>query len=213
MNRLLTIALTVLLLSIASVPAFAQTAPHLYLVPAVDLGPQLGRSPKYLSTYACMDYGFQPVYLCATTVDSATDAALVAAADVQKIPDNLDSTITAGALATVQNALENRNLPAGWVTTGMTYRELIRTLGGFFVFLQRYAVVASTTELVIGGSVDLDTAFNQLPQAVRTNLQNTALSLGLSTAGLSGSATIRQILKNIADQWGQRVIVLGPITI
>jgi len=192
---------------------------HLYLVPVIGDGTKADpRRPKYVAAlsgvdWAAMDYGFQPVMLVAANVDDATDTTATNQADVQRLPDNLDQQIGAAALSIVQNALETRNLPAGWVTNTMTYRELLRTLGGFFAFLQRYSVVANTTGLVIGGTVNLNTQFNQLPQAVRTNLQDTATSLGLSSAGITGTSTIRVILKNIADQWGQKPIIVGAITI
>jgi hypothetical protein len=193
---------------------------HLYLVPVIGTGLIIGdppvddsRRPKYLTTYACADYGMQPVMLCASFVDDATDTSLQANADVTRIPDNLDQQLSAGAVTAVQNALEARNLPALWVDTTMTYRQVLRTVGGFFAFMQRYAVIANTINPVLTGSVTLSTQYNQLPQAARNNLQETATSLGLSTTGLSGTNTLRQILKNIADQWGQRPIILGEITI
>lgn len=190
---------------------------HLYVVPVIGQGTEQDeRRGKYIENAtqsACTDYGFQPVMLCAMNVDTTADIFITAQADTTKIPDNLNSTIPAPGLATVQNALESRNIPAGWVTAGLTYRELLRTIDGFFTFLQRYAGITNKTNLVIGGSVTLNTQFNQLPQAVRGELQATAISLGLSTAGISGSSTIRDILKNVADQWGQRAFVLGGITI
>ena len=187
---------------------------HLYLLPIIGSGTyEDPRRPKYLDNYSILDYGFQPVALAATDVDDATDAALQLNADVHRIPDNLDQSIGSAALAIVQNALETRNIPAGWITSTVTYRVLLRTAFGFFSFLQRYAVVAKTTSLLLGGSVTLNTRINQLSAVVRQNLQNTAISLGLSATGITGTATIRQVLKNLADQWGQSSFILGGITI
>lgn len=204
----------------------AQVSWHLYIVPIVGTGTAGdNRRAKYAFTpdangnlvlnfqHSAMDYGTQPIMLMAANVTNAVDATLSAEADVQKIPDNLDAQIGGAALSIVQNALENRNLPSGWVTQSMTYRELLRTVGGFFAFMQRYNVVSGTNDLLMGGSVNLNTQFNQLPQPVRQALQATALDLNLNTTGMSGTTTLRVILKNIADQWGQRVIVLGGITI
>jgi len=197
---------------------------HLYLVPVIGTGFPIGdppvrdpRRPKYVADlgvlWAAMDYGFQPVMLVAADVDDLTDTSLQVNADVTKVPDALDNQIGAVAISIVQNALEIRHLPAGWVTTDITYRVLLRTLAGFFAFVQRYATVANTTALVFGGAVDLNTRVNQLPVAVRQNLQATATSLGLDATGISGSTTLRVVLKNIADQWGQRSFQIGEITV
>jgi hypothetical protein len=160
-----------------------------------------------------VDYGFQPFMLVAADVDGATDTAATAQPDVTRIPDNLDQLIGAGALSAVQTALENRNIPAGWVTAALSYRTVVRTIWGFFAFIQRYSVVSGNTNPILAASINLDTQFNQLPSGAQTNLQNTATSLGLSSAGLTGTSTLRQILKNISDQWGQRAFTVGGITI
>ena len=191
---------------------------HLYFVPTItDAGDPDIRWPKYMQAFtgpnrwAAMDYGFQPVMLVALDASDAEDAALQLNADVTRVPDNLDQQVGAVALSIIQNALETRHLPAGWVTAGITYREVLRTIGGFFAFLQRYSTVANSTALVFGGSVNLDTRVNQLPVAVRNNLSATATSLGLNASGITGTTILRTVLKNIADQWGQREIALGPV--
>jgi len=191
---------------------------HLYLVPIIGVGTKVDpRKPKYLTTlgvdWGMVDYGFQPFALAAANVDDATDTSLQINVDVTKIPDNLNQLLGAGAVNTVQTALEDRNLPAGWVTSALSYRDVLRTLWGFFAFLQRYSVVSGNTNPLIAAAVTLDTQFNQLSQTARTNLQDTAASLGLSSAGLTGTSTIRQILKNISDQWGQRAFSVGAVNI
>ena len=72
-------------------------------------------------TWSAMDYGFQPVFLIAADLLGTQDTAISSQTDVIKIPDNLDNTIGA-ALATVQSKLESKDLPAGWITSGMTYQ-------------------------------------------------------------------------------------------
>ena len=190
---------------------------HLYLLPIIGSGVKGdARRPKYITNFndwSMMDYGFQPVALAAVDIDDVSDASLSANADVQKIPDNLDQTIGAAALAIVQSALEDRNLPSQWVTQGITYRELLRTLYGFFSFVQRYATIANTTALLLGRAVTLNTQLNQLSAGVRQNLRDTATSLGLDISGLAGTTTIRAALKNVADQWGRRFFNVGGINI
>jgi hypothetical protein len=82
-----------------------------------------------------------------------------------------------------------------------------------FAFFQRYRGLTGTTGPLLGGTVTLNTQFNQLPGGVRADLIATAADMGFDTSGLSGTNTIRQILKTMADQWGSRQITLGGITI
>lgn len=204
--------------ALLGLPAIANAAWHLYLVPIVGGGTDADpRTAKYLPAlgvkWGMIDYGFQPFALAAADVDGATDTSLQANGDVTKIPDNLDNLLGAGAVSAVQTALENRNIPAGWVTSALSYRTVLRTIWGFFAFLQRYAVISHNTNPIMVSSINLDTQFNQLPSNAQTNLINTAASLGLSSAGITGTSTIRQILKNISDQWGQQAFTVGGITI
>src|ERR1700693_3954213 len=96
------------------------------------------RRPKYADTdlaghpWAAMDFGNEPIMLVAT----ATNAALAAETDVTTIPLNLDQQIGA-AVTTVQNKLESFNIPADWVTSTMTYRQVVRKVLQGFMFWQR----------------------------------------------------------------------------
>jgi len=207
--------IAVALVAVLLIASPASAAWHLYLVPVIGTGTQEDpRSPKYLASYACTDYGHQPQMLCAADVDAGTDAALQANSDVTRIPDNLDAQLGAGAVTAVQNALEARNIPAGWVTQALTYRTVLRTLFGMFSLFQRYAAIAQNPNAVIdGATVTLSTQFNQLPLKARQDLQATVASFGLDTSGLTGASTIRQILKAFADQFGQRPFTLGGVAI
>jgi len=191
---------------------------HLYFIPIMGTGAKSDpRRPKYLTSlgvpWGMMDYGFQPVALVAADVDGATDISLSANADAHRLPDDLDQPIGATALAIIQNALETRNLPAEWIISTLSYRQVLRTVLGFFAFFQRFATVANTTALLLGGAVTLNTQLNQLSAAARQNLRDTATSLGLDISGVAATSTVRAVLKNVADQWGQRSVTIGGIAI
>jgi hypothetical protein len=208
-------ALCLLLLPVKSFAAW-----HLYLIPVIGTACAGGadRCPKYLNgsggNWSCMDYGYQPSMICSADTDATQDAALVKQSDVTKIPDNLDSTVGAGALTTVQNALESRHIPGTWVTTATTYRTVIRAAIGAFTLFQRYISISGNTAATINGStVTLNTVFSSLPSQVRTDLIATAINLELDTSGITGANTLRQILLGIGNQFLTRVSVIGGITI
>ncbi len=192
------------------------TFTRLYVVPVVA-GVKASRVPKYsadLCAVSCvsMDFGFEPVMLVAGEMDAARDAAVTANADVAALPVNLDVNLTAAQVTAMQTKLEAVNIPAGWVSTALTWRQVIRTVVGMFQFAQRYNSVAGNVRL-FGGTVMLDTQFSALPLSLRQDLQTTAQSLGYDTSSLTATSTVRQILKAMADQWGARPIVIGGVTL
>lgn len=193
-------------------------AVRLYLMPLVGSGGTVGdppepdpRRPKYPpSNFALIDYGSEALCLVSCDIGAAEHALIAANADVVVIPP-LDNQVGA-ALSVVTARLEAWNIPAGWVTSSTTYREIVRKVCGMFLFLQRYGARAANARLFVAG-VGLSTTFAELPAGVRSKLQEAAESFGYDTSGLSSGSTIRQILKFLADEWGARSIRLGAVTI
>ena len=186
----------------------------LYLMPITGAGTRVdARTAKYNSTLApfgwtMLDYGHEPVALVYSPTDAATDATLTAFADVVRIPDNLDALLTVGQVTAVQNWLEARNLPALWLDTTFTIRAALRIILGAFQFMQRFTGIHGGTR-IFGGAVTLSSTFASLPAGARQDLLDTANSFGYDTSSLSGASTLRQILKVMADQWGNQPIVVG----
>jgi hypothetical protein len=181
-------------------------ATQLYVMPIAGIGTDVDpRRPKYENTdltghaWAAMDFGNEPVMLVAT----ATNAALAAELDVLTIPVNLDQNLTSGAVTTAQTFMENLFIPADWITTSLTYRQVVRQVCQFFMLWQRCQGLGFARIFTAG--VTLNTTFGSLPANVRTILTNAAQSMHLDTSSLSGASTIRQIIKAIAPQ------ISGPI--
>ena len=190
-----------------------------YLLPIEQVN--FARGPKYLKwrfsptgldvRWSAMDFGLEPVMLVWADVTNPQHTALSANTDVVSLPANIDNAISAGALNSVKAALEGLNIPAGWVTTGHTYRQVLRIVAGLFQFAQRFHGLHG--ERLFGGSFTMETQFRDLPQAVRTKLTQAAESHDYDTSALSGTSTVRQILKFLADQWDGEVIVMGGLEI
>jgi hypothetical protein len=191
---------------------------HLYLTPIIGDGtPTDKRRPEFVSdlgvSWRMLHFGRQPVGLVAADVSGAQDTTLIGSSGVTKIPDALDGTIGAGALVTVQNILENWNIPGTWLVAGTTYRELVRIVRGVFFIIQRYASVANNLNAILSGGVSLSTQFQDLPLGVRQNLQAAAVDLNIDTSGFTGASTLRQILKGVGDQYAATPFQLGGIEI
>ncbi len=185
-----------------------------YLLPVeeVQQGGILFRGPKYLrwrfgtgtidpinGEGQWLDYGLRPVMLACANVTNPDHTVLAAALDVTDVPLNIDNTITAGALVAVQDALENIKVPGTWVTTSHTYRQVLRAVAGLFAFAQRYHEMHN--EQLIENAVNLGTLWQDIPLAKRQRIQATADALGIDYSPVTGTWTIRQILKFLADFW------------
>lgn len=193
-----------------------------YLLPIESNGN--ARGPKYFpwrydpdppaliqATCSNMDFGLVPTMLVAADVTPAQHTTLSANADVTSIPQNIDATITAGALSAVRAALENLKIPGNWATTGNTYREVLRMVAGLFQFAQRHQGLHGQT--IIPDNINLNMTWGNIPQAWQQNLQATADSFGYDYSQVTGSTTVRVILKNLADQWGNQPIYMGITTL
>lgn len=191
-----------------------------YVVPVIGSGSSHldARRPKYFSDFAggslpygSMDFGLEPVMLVAADISTDQHATISVNPDVIVIPADIDQRISSVALEIVQLALENMNIPAGWVTTSHTYRSVLRVVVGIFQFMQRYQ--ANGGSRLFGGAVILGTQFNQLSAVVRNRMIQTANDLNYDTSSLSASSTLRAILKALGDQWGNKTIIIGGFSL
>lgn len=173
---------------------------------------------KYASTFTAagfsvsmIRFGDNPHGLVYSPCDAATDAAVTANVDTKRLPDNLDSNPNAAAVTAIQTFLENNNIPAGWVTTAMTWRTIVRDVVSMFLFVQRYQGIGGPS--VFSGGVTLNSTFASLPLAVRTALQQAAAAQNFDTSSLSAASTLRQILRAMGLQWGAQPILIGGLSI
>lgn len=185
---------------------------RLYIVPVVGVGSRSDpRRAKYFDdgTFsppvdsAAMDYGFEPWMVVGANLSTTNDAIVVSKPDAFALPFDLTTNLTAGQVTSVQTKLESINVPAGWVSTSLTWVQVVRIVLGMFAFLARYAELHGVTR-VFGGSVTLDTTIGSLSVGVRTDLTNAALSLGLSTVGITGTTTLRSALLLLGQQLSGR---------
>jgi hypothetical protein len=194
-----------------------------YVLPLVEttLNGNIYRSPKYFQGsrgiqtataglenihYDIIDYGFQPVCILGADMLAAQHTILSAQPDVLSVPLNIDNSLTAGAVTTVQNFLETLHIPANWVTTVLTYRDVLRQVGQLFYFMQR--LHSKLPIKLFDGTVTLSNTFGSLSTTVQQALIDTATSFGFSTSGLTAGTTLRQILKALANNFGSSPLIL-----
>lgn len=195
---------------------------RLYIVPKVGSGAfHDAFRPKYFSSqdgffavapaFQSVDYGFEPWMIVGADLPFSDDTAVVAQPDCFALPFDLSVNLTTAQVTNVKNKLEAINVPAGWVTTGLTWIEVVRSVLGIFSFMQRLTAMLAAP--LFTGGVTLATTISQLPQAIVTALQDAATSFGLSTAGVTGATTLRAVLKSLADQFGDKPYAFGTVTL
>ena len=190
-----------------------------YIIPIEDVSS--ARGPEYLKwrygsgtldvEWSGKDFGVIDQMLCAVNAEQVDHDVLLAQGDVVKIPVNLDNNVAAGALASVRSELENLGIPGNWITTAYTYREILRFVAGLFFFAQRHHGLHN--QELRPFSVDLDDVWSDLPLVWRANLRLTADSFGYDYSAVTGSTTLRAVLKSLGDQWGNTPIEFGFTTL
>lgn len=190
---------------------------RLYLVPKIGAGTHgdLWR-PKYFAdgtvtaSWNGMDY--RNWYLVGADLSSADHAAIAGLADVTALPATLSGNLTAGQVTTTQAKLEAANLPAQWVTTSLTWLEVVRIVVGIIQLSQRFAGSNGGAGL-FGGAITMNSTIGDLSPTVRTRLNEAAISMGLDTSGVTPGTTIRAALRTLGGQLQDRGFILGGVTL
>lgn len=173
-----------------------------FVVPKDGSGTRLDPyRPRYLygvaATWSACDTQ-EPIMLVYADVTAVQLTAVAANADVQVFPANLDATIGAGALTVIQNFLEARNIPANWVTTADTYRELLRGCAWLCQLLVYFG--AELRQARLFAARNLATTWAELPVGVQQALRDAAAHFALDTTGVTGTTTLRAILQGAMQQ-------------
>ena len=215
---LIVLAILPLLVGPTVVAQEEETDVRFYIMP-ISVVNDVYRGPKYLKwrfnpggidcPWSMKDYGLIDAGLVAADVTQAQHEALAAEVDVVAAPVDIDQSISEIAIPRVQAVLEALRIPAQWVTSDYTYRDLLRMVGGLFMFAQRYHGMHN--EALIDSVDQLDLRWNQIPQARRQRIVATADNLGYDYSEVTNTWTIRRILWHFAQQWGETPILFGSL--
>lgn len=188
-----------------------------YVLPVERVGS--ARGPEYLpwrhdanpaesvavANWSMKDYGLIDRAVLAVDATNAQHTTLNGKPGAIQFPANLDATPTAQQRTTVKDALESQNIPSGWVGAGDTWRSILRGVTGIFLSMQRVTGIVGTDPAEWG--VTLDTTFDAFPAEVQDAFTLAAQELG--AASIPASATLRAILRTMADRWEERPILFG----
>ena len=218
--------LVIVLALLAGVPlAGAQgddMAARFYFLPIEHVGNY--RGPEYLPwrfdqnpvpelagvQWSMKDYGVIDQAIVAANVTPAQHTWLESQPDVLAVPLNLDADITPGQISAFNAYLEGREIPADWLVGG-TVRQGLRTVTAMFLYMQAVTAITGTSPFDTG--VSLNTQIQNIPLGWRNAMQQAANQLGYDTSAFTGTTTLRQFLKGMADQWGDQPILFGFVTL
>lgn len=140
--------------------------------------------------------------LAGMRVTAAQHATIAADPEVTAIPANLSNNV-GGALNATQNRLEAMNLPAGWVTSGTTWRQVLSRV-------IRMLHLRRQVRTLFSDGVTLDSTFNSLPAGKRAALVAAADRLNIDRSDLTGASTLREILAALGGR-GPALTLLGEV--
>lgn len=179
------------------------------------------RGPKYLKwrrhpdgvgcQWSMKDYGLIDAALVACNLMQEQHEQLVAEPDVAAAPEDIDQNISEIAIPRVQQVMEALRIPADWVDSTYTYRQILRMIGGLFLFAQRH--YGMHNEQLIDSTAQLDLRWNQIPLERQRRIMATADELGYDYGAVANQWLVRRILKHLGDQWGETPILFGFVTL
>ena len=143
--------------------------------------------------------------------DAEVHAALAAKPDVRAFPVDLDTTIASTQERNnIRTYLGGIGLPENWIVVGTPWREIVRTICGTVLFGQRYDGTQLDT-VPFGERIQGNLAIQW--QNVPTNVQQATVtageSLGYDMSFITPTTLVRNVLKSLADAWGDRPVLFG----
>jgi hypothetical protein len=153
---------------------------------------QVGETARTIITYGEHDWA-----IAAVEAEAPVHDALAAMADVRAFPADLDATIASTQERNdIRNYLGAIGLPENWIVVGTPWREIVRTICGTVLFGIR-----------IQGNLAIQW------QNVPANVQDAAVvageSLGYDMSFITPTTLVRNVLKSLADAWGDRPVLFG----
>ena len=186
---------------------------RIYLMPIIGDGTEQNpRKPAYASIdlsavdWTMMDYGDEPVCLFTADVTGVQHATLIAHADVIAVPVNLSNTVGLN-LTLVQNALSNFNIASHWVTSNMTYREVVKVI--ILMFLLTQTIQGAGAPRLFQPGITLSSQLSDLSSAARRIFLDAVQSWNIDPSIFTLSMTIRAAFKLAADNISLRQLLFG----
>lgn len=169
-----------------------------FVIPVIGTGARSDpRRPKYISDipgirWSGTDHG--DTFILAADTTAADELAIGTNADAIVFPAQLDAAVS---VAQIQGALEAQDIPAHWIRSGMTHRQVLRVIVGMAQTLQRCEGVG--VKVRIRGN--MDRTVGSLAAPIRRALSDAADSMGLDRRGVVAATTVRELMAELGQQF------------
>lgn len=188
---------------------------RIYIVPMVTelVGTKFDIHPQYIYglpyIWAAIPYGSDDVCICGVhDISTADHNSLIANSDVFGLPENLDQLMATNAVNVAQTFLENLNIPANWINTSRTYREVVKIVIGIFQFNQIWSGLTNGNTPFKEG-MNLSTQYNQMSTIVKKRLRDCFDILNIDRTSLTATSSIREALILFGQEFSNSQIKLA----
>lgn len=157
--------------------------------------------PKYIPAltqeWAAKDFGLDRQALVGANVSPAQHTFLAAQSDVLVIPPFDDAVGGNPTLNQVRNRLEQRNIPATWITATTTWRQITGAIGDYTMIVQRLHALYNIQLFGSGVTLDSTLSVTLLERLVSVGA---SFNPALNTTTLSVTTTVRDALIGLGSQ-------------
>ncbi len=147
---------------------------------------------------ATMTFGRDPFYFAVGYLTQAEKDSISLIPGVDSFPKNINPNIPAGQITTIKNRFDELDIPSHFVTTSITWRQLLRFLVQYTQIGQRF--YSQNQQKMISGNIAMQTLWGNLPPGAKNKLLNVATSFNMTKEGFTTNSTVGQILKGLVDQ-------------
>lgn len=170
------------------------------------------RNPKYLPDLG-LNFGMVPmgnIDWCVAVADVTTQQhnSISANSDVMSVPANIESSMNAGAVTTARTFLAAHDIPGAWIATGMTYHYVLKILCAFFLYLTRVRGILGYNVVLVAGWPTIQ--IQNVSADIRNAMIQASASFNYDYSWVVPTTTLGQIMKSMADDWGEEIIHIGP---
>lgn len=197
----------------------SEGAVRAYLMPTVLTVPEGFVVPKYnteLRSVPGMSTGvvsFRQTMWCivvANGIDQATIDVIEADPDVYAFPEDLSGDV-GNEKSALQSAFDTAGLVTDALNPQLSWRESLRLMIQQALVYKRLAFYLQG-EFFVGG-VTLNTPWNSLSAARQSALTSIGNEYGMDVTTLSGSNSVKQIIKALSEQWEQTPFNIAGVSI
>lgn len=189
----------------------------IYVCPMIGTGtdsdPNRPKHSDLFPTWGAIRYSVDDETLAYFDGDQTDLDTVDADSDCENLADvtNIDTGITNGRRGQLLGFLEPKNIPAKWITTGDTPRQIVRGIAGIFLFAQRFEGLHNSSIKTAGAT--LTAAWSSLSTTFQNELLAARDDHGWTEPDPTPSTSYEDFLIEAGEMFQNEPIFLGPFSV